>query len=418
VVGAQGYELLSACLRAESPPTMRSMVFFYSRSNKGSRACCSLLALVASSATSLLACGLESLSAKTPEAAPAPSQAPVAPVAVPAVVKPVIAEPAAAPVAVSIPEALLPPVRIACKFSGSPSGARPLPLRFDVSAEPFATTYKPATAVTVLAPVGSAAQGNFIEFEAGAALVRGYVQSADMLLYATAPSLFGGVLSPLGTAPLKSVSAEADSLTVTVPTEVAQVEFASGFAPEARPCSFFSLSPVAFDPLKATGQSAQRHTNLRPGRHELRAEQTGPVVATIVVGREGDFGMADVLAVSGSKRRIAHRLSNSLLVGWVDTATTHDVEGASGVDRLDPARAPRETGVASWKTAKCAEDLPLVAEVSGVKKTVGIVRAGKNFQLGPEQKGFRGVAFPQTDFMATDRAFLWIPAAKTASCTL
>jgi hypothetical protein len=294
--------------------------------------------------------------------------------------------------------------------------ARPLTLRFDGKAEPFATIYRPTGVVKFTAPAGNADEGFFVEFDAGAATVRAYVQGADVPLYASAPSVFGGILSPSGEALLTPVSGEPGSLNVSVPIDPNVVELAEKQVVGSRPCNFFSLAPTKFEPLKATGSEARKLVAIRPGKVKLAKELNGGTFATLTA--VDTSRLAQALAVSGSQTRIAWAVGPVTVFGWVPGAQLSERSEEANLVAGTAAPAQRETGVAAWKSARCEKDMALVAEVGGVKRVVGSVRSGKVFQIGPEQRGFRGVAFPQTDLLASDKAYLWISASQAASCTM
>jgi hypothetical protein len=326
----------------------------------------------------------------------------------------------ALPEAVEIPAALPAPARVACSLSATSWPQTTLRLRFEAGLEAFATIGK-ATAVKVMVPAGPSSQGYYVEVDAGVVVLRGQAKDTDVKLYPVLGTALKGFVAPRPGAGLRWTKGETDSLTFDVELDGSRVVPADKDFGESRPCSFFSLSPKDFDPLKVTGNEPRKRAALKTGKHELKKELSGGVFATLVADEKSPY--AYVLATSGSQKRIAWPVGEAMVFGWVPAASAPDqaeplVAGEWAKGAPPAAIVARDTSVASWKNAKCTDELPLVAEVDGRRQTVGSIRPNKAFQIGPDQNGWRGVAFPTADVLATDRAKLWIPSSKTVSCTM
>ncbi len=374
-----------------------------------------VLALPLVSAVAAFACGGDEPPPKTPD------QATSATATRPTPAPQETATPSPAlPVAVEIPAALPAPARVACNLAAATWVQSTLKLRFDPSSEAFASVGKVAS-VKVTVPAGPSSLGYFVEVDAGSVVLKAQAKDTDLKLYPALGTALKGFVAPRPGAGLRWSKGEPDALTFDVELDGARVVPADKDYSETRPCSFFSLAPKDFDPLKVTGNEPRKRAGLKTGKIDLKKELNGGVFATLTADEKSPY--AYVLATSGSQKRVAWPVGDALVFGWVPAASAPDqAEPLSAGEWSKPAPpatlGARDTSVATWQNAKCTEELPLVAEVDGKRQTVGTIRPNKPFQLGPDQNGWRGVAFPTADVLASDRGKLWIPSSKTTTCTM
>ena len=374
-----------------------------------------VLLLPVLSATAGFACGGDEPPPKTPD------QATTATATRPAPAPPETSTPAPAlPAAVEIPAALPAPARVACSLTAANWVQSTLRLRFDASGEAFASVGKVAS-VKVTVPAGPSSQGYFVEVDAGTVVLKAQAKDADLKLYPSLGTALKGFVAPRPGAALRWTKGEPDSLTFDVELDGSRVVPADKDFAESRPCSFFSLTPKDFDPLKITGNEPRKRAGLKTGKIDLKKELSGGVFATLTADEKSPY--AYVLATSGSQKRVAWPVGEALVFGWIPALSAPDQpEPLTAGEWSKPAPpavlGARDTSVGTWKNAKCTEELPLVAEVDGKRQTVGTIRANKAFQLGPDQNGWRGVAFPTADVLASDHGKLWIPSSKTTTCTM
>jgi hypothetical protein len=322
----------------------------------------------------------------------------------------------ALPTAVELPAALAAPARIACVYTGRPSTVTPL--QGTATGDAFATLDASSTDVKVSLSIGSADAGFYIESDIGSAVLHGFARGTSVALYPQSATSLHGFLIPTELSLPTIMKSDIDSVNFTPSFDKAILSATSTDLSESRPCSFFGLRPSGFNPLKATGSEAQKKGGFKTGKHEIRAELNGPVVASITTDEKSPE--AYVLATSGSHKRFAWPVGRDAYVfGWalakdlVDlNLPVSDPPGVAG----SLSGSARNEGVATWTRVKCKEDLPLVAELAGARQVVGTIKKEKFFQVGPDQKGWRGVAFPDSALRASDKGQLLVPSFKTVSC--
>jgi hypothetical protein len=345
---------------------------------------------------------------------PAP-QAPVAsaPVASPPVATQAPAVPSAPTIdVVQVPAPIATLSKVACVYTSDMPGA--VPLRLTNSGAPFASLTNSKSVKFSLA-AGSGSEGAFVEADVGPAVLRGRVAEASFNLYPQSASVVKGFLVPESDTAVKLVKTDVDSVTFAPVFSSERLTTADSDLAESRPCAFFALTRKAFNTLSATGGEPRGTVALRPGKVELKKELNGGVVATLTTDDRSP--MATLLASSGNQKRVAWTSSGALVFGWVPSKSIIETGGlglsGTGAGGVQPLTNP---GIPAWTRVKCTEDLPLVGEVGKDRSEVGTIKKGKFFQIGPDQQGWRGVAFPDSPARNGDNGRLVVPSMKTAGC--
>ncbi len=368
---------------------------------------------VAPLACLLVACG----DAPPPQSPPPPPPRATAPARTsPPVPSPSVPPPEPRRAAVVV-EALSTPSAIACALTTASWQQGTIKLTFGPGTEPFATVNRPKSTKASL-PVGAGPV--HLELDVDAAIVAGYVDAADVSLFSAdaIPLRDAFVLLP-GVA-LKWQGVEVDLVKFAIPIDRKRAVPADGSLDATKPCAYFSLDRKDFQPLRATATDSSRRTAIRPGTYEVTNEAIGgKVVATIVSDPTAPYAVH--LATQGARTRIAWRVGEAVVYGWIDTkftATNPETIQSGEWSHSPPSPQPpaRDTSFAPWKQVVCAEEVPLIAEVGGQRRVVGRVKAGKTAQIGPERDGLVPITLPESDFLPTDRAKLFVAVDKATSC--
>ncbi len=308
-------------------------------------------------------------------------------------------------------EPLAKPSTVSCTLSTTTWQQGTIKLRFDGTSEPFATVNRPRSYKASL-PKGP--EPILVELDVDAAIVSGYVEAADVALYSAdaIPLRDAFVLLP-GVA-LKWEGADVDQVKFSIPIDKKRAVPADGSLEASKPCSYFSLDKKDFQPLRATASDSSRRTAIRPGKYELTNEAIGgKVVARIDSDASAPYAV--LLASQGTKTRIAWKVGDAVVYGWIDTkftAANPETLQTGEWSRSPPFPPPpvRNTSFDAWKKVTCSTDAPLIAEVGDKRRIVGHVKAGKVAQIGPERGGFLPITLPESDLLSTDRAKLFVPA--------
>jgi hypothetical protein len=354
----------------------------------------------------LVACGGSDPAPQVPVTAPPPTSAApqLAPVQAPVATAPAID-------VVSVPAPIATLGKIACVYTSDMPGA--VPLRLSTAGAPFASLTNSKSVKFSLA-AGSGNEGAFVEADVGAAVLRGRVSEASFSLYPQSPSVVKGFLVPESDTAVKLVKTDVDTVVFAPVFAAERLTTADTDLTESRPCAFFALTRKTFDALPATGADPRGTVALRPGKVELKKELNGGVVATLTTTDRSP--MAQLLATSGTQKRIAWSSGGALVFGWVPSKSILEVGGIAGGVGAGGTQPWTNPGIAAWTRVKCTEDLPLVGEVGKERSVVGTIKKGKFFQIGPDLQGWRGVAFPDSPVRNGDNGRLVVPSMNTAGC--
>lgn len=352
----------------------------------------------------LLGCGSADSGAHAPLAPPGRPTASLAPVAPPTPIAPAIN-------VVQLPADLNAPTLAACVYTSDFPGT--IPLRLAASGAPFASlTQSPSLRLTV--PVGNLAEGVWVESDIGPAILHGRVSDSGFGLYPQAATVVKGFLIPNDVTPVKAIKADTDAITFAPTFEPVAMAPVDKDLSESRPCAFFALKPKAFAALRATGNETRGPVVLRPGKHEIRKELNGGVMATLTVAEEPP--LADWLANSGNQKRIAWDIGGTVVFGWVSSRAVVESQALPSNRKIFVVNPLPNPGVPTWNRVKCNEDIPLVGEVGTERAVVGMIKKERFFQIGPDLNGWRGVAFPDSPVREGDKGRLVVPSMKTVGC--
>lgn len=353
----------------------------------------------------LVACGGE-----TPAPPPRTSPPPPAPQASapPAPPKPVTAG------RVAVVE---PPPRISCRFEH----AGPLPstwkLRLSEAAGSSAyASIAGAKKASIAFPVGPFASA-FAQIDVGPATVEGWIDGADAPLYPQRAEVLDGSVIPFGTHAVAVLDGAVDSVHFRVSVD----EHVKLSPVEATlPCAYFGTKAGSFDALSALPAGQKNRVAVRIGPRQLFKEAAGDAALGTLVG-DTAAPYAFSVGASAARTLVAWPAGPSVVFGYLErkdvalgTETMPDRLAAPSAEIKAPPH--RETGVATFRETRCAEELPLVAEVAGNKREIGAIHAGELFQVGPDVNGFSLVAFPNADLLASDAGKLLVATTKLASC--
>lgn len=309
------------------------------------------------------------------------------------------------------------PKRISCKLESNDWRGNPIKLRTGPTGAPFLVV-GPGAALTVSLPT-TRAEGYFVEVEKGAVKARGYLKAEELPLYAAAAAELKGFAIPTPGAELSFLKGSPDSVYYDFNLDSKRARPAQGSDKNTKPCAFFSLEKKEFNPLSASGSSAQKTVAIKPGHYDLLGEPQGPAVGSIDIDEKSPY--ATLLAKNGPKSRIAYPVGDVMVLGWLDSLKLVEQRETikTGTTVQVPAKgAPseRKTGVDTWQKVKCPTEVKLFADIGATRHLVGRVKASESVQLGPAQGSVRGVAFPDVDVMAADAAKLFVEVNETAKC--
>ncbi|MFO0550365.1 MAG: hypothetical protein U0271_18365 [Polyangiaceae bacterium] len=289
-------------------------------------------------------------------------------------------------------------------------------LRVDDAAAPFADTTptgvlgilrpQQSTEVSIAASHPGPPPTLGLHLESTALALDGRADTASIALYAAKPMVLGGMIIP--TDRLTLVEASADGVTVE-PKLGATIALAAPVRARV-PCADLRLRSPTFDGLVDLPAKPQRRAGLRAKKTvSLGVEIGGGGIAARITPISDTA--VEVLETRGRATRIAY-FDLAWIFGWVatselgpapqeDTATRRACdEGVMGA----PDREPLDR-------VACPKDVPLLAEVGGVRSVVGRVRANAHLVPLAREAGFTVVRVPGDVIHAAEGA-RWLVADK------
>jgi hypothetical protein len=248
-----------------------------------------------------------------------------------------------------------------------------------------------------------------LHLESPQLVLDGLVDPASIPLRAAKPIVLGGLVVPTELTELAIVDATTDGVTVE-PALGAEIALTTPLRARM-PCASLALAAAGLDAASVLPAKPLRHAGLHAGKTvALSVEPGGAAAAKLTPVADVDV---QVLEARGAATRIAYQ-SRAWVFGWVSTSDL----GAAPAEEPG-GRRKGEEGVmgkpavppSPLRSVACATDVPLVAEVAGVRATIGRVRATALVQLLGSDAGFAQVRVPSGPIVAASGA-RWLIAEK------
>jgi hypothetical protein len=354
---------------------------------------------------------------------------------------------------VPLPPPLSVPERTGCVYTSDLQSE--VPLRLAIAGAPFASLARGRN-VKVSLLAGERAEGALFQADLGGATVRGHVSIASLKLYPQSAMAFGGFLFVDANTPARVIKSDAESVTFQPPYSTDKLAVVDPALADTKPCSalaptkakFDALSPLGHPPSSHPPSSGGERLALLPGKHALRKDINGPVVA-YVLAVEGSS--ARLLQRSGTQVQVVWNVDGALAVGWLPRAALRppqvellaamgpsvavgDVSlssgplkgtveagaglGGAGAGAANDNRvtdAAKSASKFAWRSRRCSNEVPLVAEVDEGRAVVGAIAPRAMFYIGPVESGWHPVLLAPA-LLKSDKGRLLVPSAKLANC--
>jgi hypothetical protein len=264
-----------------------------------------------------------------------------------------------------------------------------------------------AQSIEVTLPIGRDAPAAGVSAAVGNVRLKGLATPASLALYPARPFFVGEMLVPGPHSRLRWGEVAADRVAVEVElAKESRTEFREVKAPlrASRPCGDLRLTSLgSFDSYDAFGG---RGYDLAAGLKSaapvpIAAQPNGPALAKLVVNRKAALNEVTVIDENEAGwSRIARPANGDLLVvGWVKQKqlgkpptrdTTMAAFGGGGF------RAAGSGGAAANASASyaCPKEIPLVAEVGTLRRTVGTIGPGVHMLTTTVDGDLVAVQFP------------------------
>lgn len=301
-------------------------------------------------------------------------------------------------------------------------------LRFRAGGPPFAEVWS-GTDVKLVLPVGSASAGGMLALDAKGVVIRGRFEAAEMPLYPAKAFVMSGVFVANGERRVKWRSARLGAVTIAAESMPRLRSIEGEFSAE-RECKDVSIgsSHIADGAIghamHATSQSTEARKPwpwLRSGKVILSVEPAGDVAAEIDVVEPRDDRLLihppRVLARENGWTRIAVSTFGGVVFGWAPSEQIVSSKTEYLDLSHDCSTYLRRVRVPEPLSTACDEDVPLVAEVSGDRRLVGIIRAGVRFQQREASAGWRKIEFIDAGVGAAEGASFLVRDADVAGCS-
>ncbi|MBL8743388.1 MAG: hypothetical protein JNK04_19900 [Myxococcales bacterium] len=258
-------------------------------------------------------------------------------------------------------------------------------------------------------PVGT---GLFVEVEKGGLSLIGVSAATDMPMYTKAPIKLGGIFLPDGDTELRIGGASKAALVLEAArTPYALRELTATLRADVA-CSAVSLQPTKIDARASLGK-AIGFRYFVGGEVPLSLTAGGEPVAILQPGPP----WVEVLERSGGAARVAWRLNEGHVSGWVDTmvltSTPQKYEVSTG--RLGGMRMRPP---ASGDPRACDHDVALGVDLNGEARFVGRLHAGTTIPVlgalhGPEHTE---VMFDRDELTPLGGARFFVRTGDIADC--
>jgi hypothetical protein len=319
------------------------------------------------------------------------------------------------------PDALARPAAVACTLHAKEWSDVGFRLRVE---GPVYATFG-AGMVRVTAPVGPAALGFFGEVELEGFAMAGLVTAGDLVLHPARTVTLEGVLRLKPGARLRWVEGTAEGLRVRYEPDVTKrgdlVEqglVARSGSIDAIGCGEASIVVGSFDPRPQGVAASAPPMAVKAGDVQVRAMTAGARSVTIRVAKDRE-PTVDVLETRGALSNIVWELSDAVAVGWVDSGALQAVSpvgygsGRGWLGGYPDDRPP----LRAEPLRVCKRDLPLSAELGGVRLVVGTLRAGTAVRALEQAGALRHIAPADTRAITLQNGARWLVAADAlAKC--
>ena len=291
---------------------------------------------------------------------------------------------------------------------------QPTELRLTADGKPFAELFQSTHADVTLG------DGVFAELTTASIRVGGYIDKAKLRLHAAKPFVVDGYAIPGPKLPMRFVSAREAAITFELPLpNVVHAKAPLG----TQPCSDLAIDDKAtFDPRDAIEADTQSEAYLYAKRSiPLSLERGKPAVAEL---RYEQAEKVDVLERTDKLARVAVEINalnpayHVMVFGWVPASALHDQASgfggswATGGDRS----ARRERPMKGTKLVTCAAETPLVIDVGGERRTVGVVLPNAVIEVVPGGEELAEVRFPRPNAELARGARWLVKQAALAGC--
>jgi hypothetical protein len=247
-------------------------------------------------------------------------------------------------------------------------------LAFRPGGKPFVRITNGAARLSI--PVGPAGD-TVLQIRDGGITVEGHAPAAASALRPNVPFVLNGFAIPTLFARLGWTEGTATSLTVTHAGAEA-LEVLEPPLRATRPCADVGLEGSSFDAEGAVPEGGEANKKavmaFLPGsRVALAREPKGKPVARIGVK---EATLVDVFESRGGMSRVSFPISTFVVFGWVKTSDLKPGGPISGYGSGHGRKGLREPAFVVKERLRCENEVPLVAEVDGERRTVGAI--GKN----------------------------------------
>jgi len=325
--------------------------------------------------------------------------------------KPVLVTPRRAPVKVAAPapardypEPIALPGPSGCTLRAARSSAG---VTLELAAGvPYARVAQ-AQSIEVTLPIGQDTPAAGVSAAVGDVRLKGLATPASLALYPARPFVIGEVLVPGPHSRLRWGDVAADSVAVEVelaPESRTEFRDLKGPLRASRPCKDLRLTGLGgFDSYDAFGG---RGYDLAAGLRSsspvpIAAQPNGPTLAKLVVNRKAARNEVTVIDEDAAGwSRIARPATGDLLVvGWVKqkqlgkppTRETAFAAFGAGAGR---SAAPGVAAADAASSYACPKEIPLMAEVGALRRTVGTIGPGVHLLTTTVDADLVAVQFP------------------------
>ena len=287
--------------------------------------------------------------------------------------------------------------------------------------------------IEVTLPLGRDVPAAGVSVTAGNVRLKGLATPAGLALFPARPFVVGEVLVPGPHSRLRwgEVAANRVAVEIELAKEI-RTEFRDikGRLRTSRPCTDLRLTSLgSFDSYDALGgRGFDLAAGLKSsGPVPIAAQPNGPALAKLVPNRK-KAALNEVTVIDESEAgwsRIARPAAGDLLVvGWVKQKQlgkppARDTSiAAFGSGTLKPAATGDATGAVPESYA-CAKEVPLVAEVGSLRRTVGSIGGGTHLRTTAVDAELVAVTFPDGGAAAVTPlkgARLLVRRADVAGC--
>ena len=244
-----------------------------------------------------------------------------------------------------------------------------------------------------------------LEVETSMLRLRGVAAAEEVHFYPASASIFGEMVVPLATNPLKWRATAHGKVSISPGREPGT---SVTVAPEWRSCSYLKLRPEpAFDLDKDLGLHRTQRLQLDRGGYSLfpSAEAKSSSVTLYLNGKEVIWLLEDT---GKNWVKILWEASDTAFLGWVDrTAGGASLGLGSGTGS---AKRPACTA----PTQNCAGDLTLFSIVDGKRTEIGRVKNGAAFTVDPTPGDYAAIHVCDPDVVLIDTVV--IRAGEARGC--